>query len=168
MKRFLRKKIVFPVIVGGLVLAMGGVAFGYFLSTGSGSGYVTVTASKGWTVQVTSDTNYDLAPGGSVEINFSITNSGGGPQLLQTATVGLVQTYAPYITDANGNNVEGCYLDWFTQPPSITFTSTYLPTDVIPANNQAYGYITVSMSEENTDQSACIGAEGPALTLNVT
>src|SRR5690348_10563269 len=73
MQKLMRKRILVPVAAIA-ALALAGIAFAYFTSSGTGSGTATVGSAAGVTIDNVSFDN-TLYPGGSTTVRFTITNS---------------------------------------------------------------------------------------------
>ena len=177
MKRFRSisrtKKIVAVGATAALTLGIAGAAFAYFTASGSGTGTAYVGSPTPWTVAVHLDAGSNgvyLYPGTGVEtLDFTILNSGGGPQALTSVTAapttdssGLVQSGSPLA------DIGGCYASWFP----VTFNGAltngnsgtpYTYGQEIAAGHYVFGSVTVTMTDEPYSQDACAG-----LTPNIT
>ncbi len=177
MKRFRTisrtKKIVAVGATVALTLGIAGAAFAYFTANGSGTGTAYVGSPTPWTVAVHLDAGSNgvfLYPGTGVEtLDFTILNSGGGPQALTSVTAaptndgtGLVESGSPLA------DIGGCYTSWFP----VTFNGSltngisgtpYTYGQEIAAGHYVFGSVTVTMTDEPYSQDACAG-----LTPNIT
>jgi hypothetical protein len=119
MKRFMNKKVVTIGLAAGLALGIGGAAFAYFSSTGSGTG----TASTGNTSAVTvvqdsityngpSDgAGSSLKPGDTATVDFGITNPGGN-EYVTSISLASWTSNSPSTCDSGIAGQSG----WFTMP----------------------------------------------------
>lgn len=162
MKRFLRKRIVVPVIVGAVALSMGGVAFGYFTSTGSGTGSGTVGTSATWTVVAGTATGTMYPGAGTSTVPFTVTNKGSGAQAYTLLTP-TVASSGGNITQS-GNALPGCLAAWFT--PVLGTPSVAANTSIAPGGNFTVS-VNVTMTDSGTNQNVCANAT-PDITLNVS
>lgn len=142
------------------VLAVGGVAFAYFTSTGSGTGQATVGTATNWTVTpgAPSGTMY---PGvGSTTIVFTVQNAGTGNQQDNNDTVSIPTSGAD--VTSHGVDVPGCLATWFTATKG---TDNAQGVDFAPGQTKTVT-VTVTMSDPNVAQDACQGVT-PDIKLSV-
>jgi hypothetical protein len=147
MFRFLAKKrVAIPV---GIIaaLAISGVAFAYWTTSGSGTATGTTGTGTGVTV-AQSGTITGMVPGGTAQaVNFVITNPASTPQYITSVAVGFVNVTAT----VGGTVVTGCGAADFTlvQPTAIganvaAGNTTYAPSGA-----------TIAMNNLATNQDAC-------------
>src|SRR5688572_8351153 len=75
-----KRKIVAGVVAAGVV-AMTGVAYGYWTSTGSGSGSASTGSATAWEVTTDAATGGDLTPGGATDtVGYHVKNNNAGQQ----------------------------------------------------------------------------------------
>jgi len=138
------------VVAGTMAVALvgGGLAVAYWTTTGAGTGAGTVGTNTAVTVAQTSTVS-GLVPGGpSQPLNFTVTNPGAGPQVINNVNI-TVSTTAP-----------GCNAaDFVVSQPTIPANQS------IAGSGGTYSNTTASVSMTNTaaNQDACKGA---ALTFN--
>lgn len=134
MPRMIKKKKLLFVLAGSVAAMVAVGAYGYFSSTGSGSGSATVGTSS--TVELSSPSVGTLYPGGAdVPVTVSIHNPGAGNQYVGTIT-GTVAD--------NG----GCLGSWFEVDP-IAYDTNVLKGATVSASTN------VRMLESNSNQDAC-------------
>ena len=164
MKRFtLRKKILAGAAAAALVAGVGGAAFGFFTTTGSGTGSASVGAlqTNKWGVVVSADTTHALFPGsGSETLTYTITNSDTGNQALTSVTASVPALNSD-ITEL-GVEVPGCLASWFTATAGAPTPG--LGVSIAPTTS-ATGSVSVSMSNVNLSQDVCAG-HTPDITGN--
>ena len=110
-----------------------------------------------WTVSVSSDTSGSLYPGiGSETLTYSVTNSGGGNQELNSVNFSV----------ANSGQGGACLGSWFTVTDNGS-TNGVVPaganSDLAPGHSDN-GTVTLSLRDVATSQDACEGAS-PQVTL---
>jgi hypothetical protein len=145
-----KKRRVLPVAIALMaIIALSGVAYAYWSSTGSGSGSATTGTSVALTAaQVGSTTG--LVPGGSAAVDLTVTN----PATFHQSFSQVVIT----VTAASGT----CDISWFT---GSTVTPAGAPIILAAgATSPTYTTGTVSMSDlALVNQDSCKGA---TLTLH--
>jgi hypothetical protein len=94
-----------------------------------------------------------LWPGQTENLGFAITNSNPGSVYLTTVTI-APKTSGGYVADQYSNPFTGCYASWFTVNPSPVTLNQNVPVGTTFFQNVS----SISMSNPNTDQSACEGA----------
>ncbi len=145
------------------VLTVGGVAFAYFTSTGSGTGQAQVGTATTWTVTQGSESG-TLYPGqGTATINFTVKNTGSGNQAVTAANATLGTDGSGNITQNNGSPVPGCLTTWFTVP-SVTTT---LPTASVAPGNTTTIAVSLQLNDAAVNQNACENTN-PDVTLHIT
>lgn len=144
MRKLIRKRVLIPVAAIA-VLAVAGVAYAFFTSSGTGSG----TGSVGTVADVTIDSvtvDSTLYPGGSSTVHFTVNN----PSTTTAVKVGSV------VEDSiTGLNV-GC--------SASDFTFDAVPIGAISAGGAAPETGTLHMADTSANQDAC---KGSPLTLNL-
>ncbi|MCU1456530.1 MAG: hypothetical protein JWL73_622 [Actinomycetia bacterium] len=137
-------------VVLGLVfaLAVGGVAYAYFTTTGAGTGTATSGTSSALVLHGTTSTT--LYPGTSSAVNFTVDNNSPGHQQLGTITLTSVSTDAAH---------SGCVTSDFTMP------NVSVNQDLANGSGQAVTATGTISWANNGNQDACKGAP---LTLNLT
>jgi hypothetical protein len=139
MRKFSRKALV----AGGLVatLALGGIAYAYFTTSGAGEGSATVGDSSALVLYGTAAEA--VYPGTSSDVSFTVDNSSSGHQLLDTIHLDSVTTDAV-----------GCDTDDFTMDDVVA------GEDFASGNGQtvaAHG--TLEMANTAVSQDACKNAD---------
>lgn len=178
-----RRRIAVVGAAAAAVVAISGVAFAYFTSTGSGTGQGSVGTAANWVVasDATQGTNGvsggPIYPGtGTETLYFTVQNGGSGQQEYSTdgvtmntcgTTPGCVIAAGGAAGDAThkGADIAGCLASWFT--PNVA-------TDPGKGQQFAAGQtwatdatVTLTMpSNSTTDQSKCENA-APDVTLSV-
>jgi len=159
--RLLRKK---RVLVGLTVamMAVAGVAFAYFSSTGSGTGSATVGTAAAWEVTVAAPTGGPLFPGsGTDTLVYYVKNNSAGPLTLNTVTAKLRESGG--LVYSGGNPAAGCYASWFT----VGNSHGALPYSVA-GSTYIEGSATVALNEVATEnQNACQGV-APEVTVEAS
>jgi hypothetical protein len=179
MKRFRTisrtKKIVAVGATLALTLGIAGAAFAYFTANGSGTGTAYVGSPTPWTVAVHLDAGSNgvyLYPGtGTETLDFTILNSGGGPQALTSVTAAPTNDGSGWVR-SGGSDIGGCYAYWFpvTFNGSLTNGNSGTPYTYgqeIAAGHYVFGSVTVSMTDENYSQDACAGLT-PSITVKAS
>jgi len=155
MRKLMRKRILVPVAAIA-ALALAGIAFAYFTSSGTGQGTGTVGSDAGLTISNVTlpDTLY---PGGTTRVNFRITNNSS------STAVQVGDVIADTSAGTNGISATslpaGCDASWFTFDPVTVGTS-------IPAGGSVDETGTLHFAESGTKQDACQRAS-PVLNLTV-
>jgi hypothetical protein len=171
MKRFtMKKKIIAGAAAAALVAGIGGAAFAYFTSTGSGTGNGQVGSATNFTVTVAAYTgSANLYPGtGSQNVTYTVTNSGSGDQLLTSTSAALTADVNGDVFDTTANaTAVGCKASWFTvtnhQP-----TTPAVPATLAGGASATGGNVDLSMPSNSTDnQDPCQGVT-PQITVSAT
>jgi hypothetical protein len=151
MRKLTRKALV----AGGLVstLALGGIAFAYFTSTGSGTGAASVGSSTAVVITQT-NTLSAMYPNSAVQdIDLNVANSGGGNEYVGTVSISIAPASLPV----------GCLASWFT------ITNAAVNTNVTPGPTHAFAGATtgasIKLNDSLSSQDACQGA---SLVLNLS
>jgi hypothetical protein len=153
------------VLMGVAMLAAAGAAVAYFTSSGSGTGSATVGSASSFTVTPQSATGSPLYPGaGTTNIAYTVTNSGGGSQRLNSVTAAVASSGAN-VTQA-GVAKAGCLAADFTatvhQP-----TSPAPPATLAAAASATGGSVDVTMQDSGQNQDACQGVK-PDITISAS
>ena len=146
---FLKRRRTALVVSTVTAMALGGVAYAYFSSTGAGTGTATVGSSSNVVLHAT--TTGPLYPGGSTPVTFTVDNPGTGSERVNTIHLASVT--------ADGTHT-ACTVADFTMP-DVTVAASFAHGNgqtVTPTG-------TLSMANTAVSQDACQGA---TLTLNVT
>jgi hypothetical protein len=148
-----------------IIVVSASAAFAYFTSTGSGTGSASVGSAGNWTVTVKSDATGKLLPGSGTEnVGYTITNPNKGAQSFTTVTATVNADNNGDVTDTTtGASAAGCKAAWFTADAGVT--SPPAGTS-IPKNGTATGSVTVTMTDEPTNQDACENVD-PQITVTV-
>lgn len=142
MSRLTTKK-KYGVIAGitAVLLLVGGVAFAYWTSTGSGTGSATTGTDTPWNVQVDDTNDANLTPNGPTEtVNFSVTNDGTGTQAFTSATPSVTGTSSGGCTDAD-----------------FTVDNVVIATGSVDAGDTVNGTFDLQMIDTGVNQDACRG-----------
>jgi hypothetical protein len=129
-----------------LVIALAGIAYGFYSSTGSGSGSGSAAAGDGSAIVLTGGTqSADLVPGGNANIPLTAANSGTSGTIRSiTGTVAVDDTHA----------TAGCLASWFSIADRTGLSIAVANGDTATSA----GNSVVSMTSESTSQDACKGA----------
>lgn len=147
-----RKKRATVVALTAIVVLIGGAAFAYWTSSGTGTGSGSTGTSTDFTVTGGAVTGPALTPGGpSQSVAFTVANLGTGTQDLTSVTA--------IVADENGDawvsDPVGCTADDYTVgTPVITY-------DQIPGGGSISGTVTLTMNNLPSDQDACKGLDVP-------
>lgn len=137
------------------VLAIGGAAFAYFTSSGSGTGAAEVGSASAVTLHAT--VTSDLYPGSSSPVSLTVDNPSSGVQRVGTVTLASISVdpgHASCSTVIAGGN------------PDFTMAPVHVNEVISPGNGQSVAANgTLTMNETGVNQDACQGA---ALTLHLT
>jgi len=138
--------------VGALVV--GGAAFAYFTSSGSGTGAASVGSASAVTLHATVNSN--LFPGSSSPVSLTVDNPSSGVQRVGTVTLASISVdsgHSGCSTVISGN-------------PDFTMAPVNVNEVFSPGNGQSVAATgTLTMNETGVNQDACQGA---ALTLHLT
>ncbi len=136
-------------------LAVAGVAFAYFTTSGSGTGTATVGSSSAVTLHATISST--LYPGTSSPVSFTVDNPSSGSQRVGTITLASITVDAGHSTCSTA--ISGGNPDF--SMPAVTVNHTFGPGNgqsVTPTG-------TLTMNETGVSQDACQGA---TVTLHLT
>ncbi len=136
-------------------LAIAGVAFAYFTSSGSGTGTATVGSSS--TVTLHATVTSSLYPGTSSPVSFTVDNPAPGSERVGTITLTSITVDAGHSTCST--TISGGSPDF--SMPAVAVNKVFATGNgqtVTPAG-------TLTMNETGTNQDPCQGA---TLTLHLT
>jgi len=133
-------------LAGVLVIALAGIAYGFYSSTGSGSGSGNAAAGDGSTIVLTGGTqSADLVPGGSANIPLTAANAGND---------GTIRSITGTVTVDDTHATAGCQASWFSiAPRSGLSIAVAHGASAVDAGNSV-----VSMTNDSGAQDACKGA----------
>ena len=173
-KRFMSKKVVAIGLAAGITLGMGGAAFAYFTSTGSGVGAAKVGSATSWTVAETagSDNNAVLYPdhaigGANIEkLGFTVTNPGSGSQNLTSVTVQIATSSGGVWSVQTDSSKPACTAADFSidgGAVGATATDTTLAGDFTAGQVKVSSStaVTVEMIDNVANQDNCQGVTPP-------
>jgi hypothetical protein len=128
-----------------LIVAVGGIAFAYWSSGGSGTGSAKTGTSTSFTVTSTPATSPELTPGGpSQSVAFNVANPSTGTQTLTSVVV--------TVANADGSAwtaVPGCSAaDYLLGTPAVTYGT-------IAPGGSVSGTVPLSMNNLASNQDAC-------------
>lgn len=153
--RWITKKRAFVALGCTGALAVAGIAFAYFTSSGSGTGTATVGSSSAVTLHATISSS--LYPGSSSPVSFTVDNPSSGVQRVGTVSLASITTdgaHSSCSTTLTGGN------------PDFTMAAVPVNQVINPGNGQSVAATgTLTMNETGTSQDACQGA---TLTLHLT
>jgi hypothetical protein len=144
MRKLTRKALV----AGGLVatLAVGGIAYAYFTSTGSGNGAATVGSTSAVTISQTNVLSAMFPNSAAQAIDLNVANPGGGNEYVGTVSISIHAASLPV----------GCLASWFT------ITNAAVNSDVTPGATHAFAGAStgasIKLDESGGSQDACQGA----------
>jgi hypothetical protein len=179
MKRFMNKKLLVVGVVVALILGIGGAAFAYFTTTGSGTGSAPIGSASPLTVALgTGSFNHGatgllpaaLTDGNAVieTVPYTVTNEGEGDVGLTSVQIDVT----PGFTYTDAASDPACTAADFSlngQLPGTPVTVTGLNltlNGVSDAPNNAYASsFTIQMVENGANQDSC---EGGSVPLTVT
>jgi hypothetical protein len=152
-----RKAIVATISTLAIVASLGGAAYAYWTSSGSGTGSAK-TGVAATTLQITDLTNItDMAPGVAAEsINGSIQNTaavGGQSDFVNTVTVsisGVTETAAELLANPGYTCSSADY--------NLSGAIMTVATNLAPQASHAFSGATIGFNSTAVDQDACQGA----------
>lgn len=152
MPRITRKKYGVIAAATAILLLVGGIAYAYWTSTGTGSADGTTGTDSPFDITVTNTTNQVLTPGGPKDTySYTITNAGSGHQKLEAQ---------PTIAISNDQEGDGCDNAWY----AVTATPIALD-DLAPGAFATSSFDVQLTNLATTNQDACKGA---TVTATVT
>ena len=140
------------VAMTAVLVLVGGLAFAYWSSSGSGTGAGTTGTSSNFTVAGGAVTGPALTPGGaSQSVAFTVANPGTGTLSLTSVTVAVAAAGGvAWVSDP-----EGCTAaDYTLGAPAITYGQ-------IAGGDSVSGTVTLTMNNLSTNQDACQGLAVP-------
>jgi hypothetical protein len=141
-----RKKRLAALVAAAAIVAVGGVAYAYWSSTGgTGTGTATTGTSSGFSVESSDPSGGPLTPGGPAQtVAFTVTNLGTGAQNLSHVAVTVANPNgSPWVA------VAGCSaLDYAVAAPTITYGD-------ITGNGSRAGTVVITMNNLAANQDAC-------------
>jgi hypothetical protein len=136
-------------------LAVAGVAFAYFTSSGSGTGTAAVGSSSAVTLHATISSN--LFPGSSSPVALTVDNPSSGAQRVGTVTLAGISVDSGH---------SGCSTTISGGNPDFSMPVVNVNKVFQPGNGQSVTPDgTLTMNETGVNQDACQGA---TLTLHLT
>lgn len=139
MPRITRKKYGVIAAATAILLLVGGIAYAYWTSTGSGNGTATTGTSSDWEVTIDSINTADLSPAGPTKtISFHVKNNNSGVQNLQNTVASVVDTSNSGCTTA----------DFAVGTTAITYGN-------VASGATVDGTFTLQMVETGSNQDAC-------------
>jgi hypothetical protein len=169
MKLFKRKKAVAVGLTAGLVLGLGGAAFSFWTTTGTGQGTASVGTDTQWVVAQTTNVGGPLTPGGPTEtIGYTVTNNSTGHQKLNQVTIQVATT-----NNLDPNSTPGVYSFTNGTDPNCTkgdfnvggagagTTAVQLPAVDLAPSGVYTGSVTVQMVNLATNQNSCKNQNPP-------
>jgi hypothetical protein len=171
MKRFsLKSKVIAGAAAAVLVAGIGGAAFAFFTSNGSGQGSATVGSATPWTVDNIATTGPDLLPGvGTQTISFKVTNGSEAAQTLNAVHLVIDADVNGDVLDANNANaaVAGCKaVDFVPVDDNSTLPASLAGSTPGPAGVYS-GSSTLTLTDSGSSQDACQGVS-PAFHVNAS
>ena len=98
-----------------------------------------------------------LWPGDTQAVGFAITNTNSGSVYVNNVTIAVTSSAGDVVNTSN-NVVPGCVASWFT----VNGSPVALDQKVATGTTDFTGYASITLTETNSDQSAC---EGQAIGL---
>lgn len=131
-------------------LAVSGVAYAYWSTSGNGSGSATTGTSSAFEVTADAITLGDLTPGGPTDtINFHVKNNNSGVQHLSSVAVTVAKSDGTAWTSGT------C-----TAADFLVGTPSYTPGDIASGATKD-GTVTIQMKNLSTNQDDCKGVTVP-------
>jgi hypothetical protein len=166
-----RRKFVIPAIAGIVALIGAGVAYGFFTTSGSGTGSAAIGDASPLTVAVGTPTGGSLYPASFTDgdrvvdtVDFTVTNPGSGNVNLGTVVAGVT----PGWTFTDGAGDPACTAADFSingqavGAPAITTGSGVTLNGSSDAPNNVYkGSFTIQMVDNGANQDSCQSGSVP-------
>jgi hypothetical protein len=161
----MRYKVGVGVATTAAVVGLGGAAFAYFTSTGSGTSSGTVAGAQTNTWGVTFGTaTYSVGsaiyPNTTENIPVTIKNTGNGNQGLTSVTVAL-KTSGSDVADSTGADISGCLSSWWTatvtdnaNAANVSNWSVANPDD-LAVNGTDPESVTLKLNDAAVSQNSC-------------
>ena len=142
-----------------LTLAGGGMAYAWFVSTGTGSGLAIVGSSPSHAFVISADIPAGpVLPGsGPQAFDVIVANTTSQDAAVTVVSISLATSGNDVATDV-GADIPGCLASWFTVTPSVTFDAMVPAHSTITAIGRAVPLPDITMSEAGMSQDACQGA----------
>lgn len=175
MSRILRKPKLAALVVGVGVVAIAGIAYAFFTTSGAGTGTASVGTSSALTIHGTSAST--LYPGTSSTVSFTVDNPSSGHQQLGTVTLSAVHACTGAGSSWNGTSctsggteATGCEsFDTSSSSSSDNFSMVPVTSNQDIAGNASGATVTatgtLAMNNLASSQDACKSAN---LTLSFT
>lgn len=141
--------------VAGVVasLALGGGAFAYFTSSGTGEGTATVGDAGAWLIPPAVVTDGPMTPGGPEQtITYKVKNTGTGVQRLAKVTVKVAEPNGDAWTSAPGCSAADFEIG--TAAPGAAADDDELAGD-FTAGQEETGTIKIKMVDTGENQDGC-------------
>ncbi len=147
------------VLTAVLTLAGGGLAYAWFVSTGTGSGLAIVGSSPSHAFVISADTPAGpVLPGsGPQAFDVNVANTTGQDAAVTVVSISLATSGNDVATDT-GADIPGCLATWFSVTSSVTFDAVVPAHSSITAGGRALPLPDITMSEAGVSQDACQGA----------
>jgi hypothetical protein len=159
-KRFMSKKVVAIGLAAGITLGLGGAAFAYFTSAGTGNANAAVGNTGTWGILQEGPASGPMYPGqGSSTVTYTITNDGSGNQALTGLQASIPAVDADVLSGSK--EVVGCLAAWFS--PTVGTPSVAIGSSIAPGNTASVT-VTVTMTDAGVSQDACAGVS-PEVSL---
>jgi len=142
-----------------LTLGAGGIAFAWFVSTGSGSGMAIVgsSPSHAFVISAGNPTGPVLPGGGPQSFDVSVANTSAQDTGVTIVSISLATSGNDVATDV-GTDIPGCLASWFSVTPSVVFDAMVPAHSSITASGRSLPLPDITMSEAGISQDACQGA----------
>ncbi len=143
--------------VTALTLVGGGVAYGYWTSTGTDTGTATAGTASGFNVDVSQIAGGPMSPGGPTStFDVTVTNPGSGVQYLDKITVSVVGTEKPLGTANSGCGAADFDVD--SAGPDTPAVLTHGASLAALTGSHTFTGLTLQMVDTGSPQDACQGA----------
>lgn len=160
-----KKRIAIAVGATAVVLATGGTAFAYYLSTGTGTGTAAVGSPSNSDFTVSGNLSTALYPGDIQNVTVTVTNTTSHPLSFKnviasgaTATTGSDTTD---VLDSTSNPVSDCLASWFGGTSNATSFTSVPGTGGAPGSNSVTITVPVTFTNEtDINQTPCASATG--------
>lgn len=169
MKRFMKRKVVVVASTVALVLGIGGAAFAYFTSQGTGTGTGVVGNAGGWIITASSPSGYlypeaPVGAGPNIETTgYSVENSGGGNQVLTSVTISVANSDGSAWSSQTDATEPACTAADFSVDagnPGDAYVDTSLAGTYVGGQTN-YGTFTLEMIDNGLNQDNCQGLTVP-------
>ena len=142
-----------------LTLAGGGMAYAWFVSTGTGSGLAIVGSSPSHAFVISADNPVGpVLPGsGPQAFDINVANTTSQDAAVTVVSISLA-TSGNDVATVTGADIPGCLAIWFGVTPTVTFDAMVPAHSSITASGRAVPLPDITMSEAGMSQDACQGA----------